>query len=108
MSSWSEGTFCGVILRQDWSFAGYANAPAIRQSFIQPFFNLNLPAQWFINSSPEMIYNWESHRWFIPFDLMLGKMLTKSLVISLELESAIVNAYPQYQTQLEFRLGAFF
>jgi hypothetical protein len=73
LSYWKWGAYVGAIIRQAWSYAGYASAPAIKQTFIQPFFNLNLPCQWFINSSPELFYDWPSRHWFIPFDFMIGK-----------------------------------
>lgn len=104
----SEGSYVGAILRQDWSYAGYASVPKVLRSYIQPSFNWNLPLGWFINSAPEIIYNGYTHRWFVPFDLMIGKMITSKLVVSLEYETALVYAYPQYRSQLEFRLGFFF
>lgn len=108
LSSWSEGAYVGAIIRQAWSTGGYASAPPIRQTFIQPFFNLNLPCGWFLNSSPEMFYDWKSRHWFVPFDLMIGKLFSKKLVVSLEYESAIVYDYPEYRQQVEFRVGVFF
>jgi hypothetical protein len=108
LSDWSEGAYAGIIFRQAWSYAGHPSAPRINQTFIQPFFNLNLPHDWFLNSSPEMFYDWRSQHWFIPFDLMIGKLFQKKYVVSLEYEAAIVEDYPNYSQQLEFRLGAFF
>lgn len=108
LENWSEGSYLGVLFRQAFSFAGYRSAPRICETYIQPFFNLNLPYQWFINSSPEMFFDWVKRHWFIPFDLMIGKMITKSIVVSLEYEAAIVRDYPDYNQQLEFRIGFFF
>lgn len=108
LGNWVPGAYCGVLLRHDFSVGGYKSAPAISQTFIQPFFNLDLPHRWFINSSPEMIYNWKINAWFIPFDLMVGKMIRKNIVASIEYESAIVNDYAQYRQQVEFRIGYFF
>lgn len=108
LSEWNKGGYCGAIFREALGYIGYSSAPKIIQTYIQPFFNINLPRQFFLNSSPEIFYDWGSHHWFIPFDLMIGKMITKSCVISLEYETAIVDKYPNYQQQLEFRVGIFF
>ena len=108
LSGWSNGAYIGAILREAWSFAGDPSAPRINQTYIQPFFNINLPDDWFINSSPELFYDWGSHHWFIPFDLMIGRMFGKNIVVSLEYETAIVQDYPSYSQQLEFRIGVFF
>lgn len=108
LSELSAGTYVGSIVRHAWSVAGYGSAPFISQTYIQPFFNFNLPSDWFLNSSPEMIYNWITGDWFVPFDLMIGKMVTKKIVLSLEYETALVYDYPKYRTQLEFRIGVFF
>lgn len=108
LTEWNEESYWGMIVRQDFDYAGYSNASRIRQTFIQPFINVGLPQNWFINSSPEMIYNWETSKWFIPFDLMVGKMITDKLIISLEYESGIVQDYQKYSQELEFRIGYFY
>lgn len=104
----SEGSYFGVIVREDWSVAGYSSAPRISRSYLQPFLNINLPCKWFINSSPELFYDWVSHQWFIPLDLMVGKMITPKLIVSLEYEYGLVYGYRNYRNQLEFRIGIFF
>ena len=108
MDEWIDGSYVGLLVRQDFDVGGYASAPTVNQTFIQPFINIPLPNNWFIYSSPEMIYNWESSQWFIPFDLMVGKMITERIVLSLEYESGIVQGYPKYSQELEFRIGYFF
>jgi len=108
LRDWSPGAYCGLILRQDIDLGGFANAAPVSQTFIQPFMNVDLPMGWFLYSSPEMIYNWETSYWFIPFDLMLGWMITDKLVISIEYENGIVQDYPKYGQEVEFRIGIFF
>lgn len=108
LSDWSDGAYAGILFRQAWSYAGHPSAPRINQTFIQPFFNLNLPNAWFLNSSPELFYDWRTQHWFIPFDLMIGKLIHEKYVVSLEYEAAIVDDYPNYTQQIEFRIGAFF
>ena len=48
---------------------------------------------------------------FIPLDIMIGKMLTPKIVVSLEYEYGIVYTvykYKQYKDQIEFRIGYFY
>lgn len=108
LSSWMEGAYCGLTLRQANDFAGYQSDPHISQLYLQPFININLPDQWFLNSSPELFYDWIGRHWFIPFDLMVGKMITDKIVVSLEYEAGIVQDYPNFNQEIEFRIGYFF
>lgn len=108
MGDWSDGAYAGAILRHAWSCGGYSNASRISRTYIQPTLNINLADQWFLNFSPEMYYDWVHSQWFIPFDLMVGKMLSKKCVVSLEYENAIVDDSPSFDQELEFRIGFFF
>ena len=104
----SPGSFMGGLIRYGFSYAGYRSAPSISQLFLQPLLNLNFSHGWFINSSPEIIYNFVTKCWFIPLDLLIGKMIQKNTVLSLEYSYGIVNDYNQYQQQIEFRVGYFY
>lgn len=104
----SPGAYIGLIAREAFSVAGYASAPYVSQTYLQPFFNWNFPHGWFITMSPEMRYNRTISKWFVPFDIMLGKMLNPKLVVSLEYECAIVYDYKQFTQEVEFRVGFFY
>ncbi|MDP1836418.1 MAG: hypothetical protein Q8K75_10910 [Chlamydiales bacterium] len=108
LGEWSEGAYAGLMVRQAWSVGGYAFALPIRQTYLEPFLNINLPYQWFVNFSPEIRYNWVTHAWFVPFDVMIGKMLTKKILMSLEYDLAVIKNYPEYGQQIELRIGYFF
>jgi hypothetical protein len=107
LSYWREGDFFGLLVRQAVSYAGHA-VPYVNQTYIQPFFNLNLPQGFFLNFAPEMRYNWRIKKWFIPFDIMLGYLWKKKIVISIEYENAIVDDYHRFSQDCEFRVGYFF
>lgn len=104
----TPGSYFGVIFRHDWSVGGYSCAKRISETYFHPFLNINLPCHWFLNSSPELFYDWLTHKWFIPLDLMIGKMITPKLVVSLEYEYGVVCGYRSYRNQIEFRIGLFF
>lgn len=104
----SKGAYAGLILRHASDVAGYKSAPYICQTFIQPFLNVELANQWFINFSPQLIYNWRIKGWFVPFDMMVGKMITEEIILSLEYQTALVYDYKQFTQSIEFRIGYFY
>jgi hypothetical protein len=81
-----------------------------------PLVNIGLPDGWFVNLYPssDIRYNFaakrpgDSGRWFVPFNFMVGKMVTRSIVASLEMGVPIVNDYQVYDFKLEARVGFFF
>lgn len=105
---WGAGSFCGLLVRHAFDVAGYASAPHINRTYIQPTLNIDLPERWFVTFSPELCYNWMVPGWFIPFDITLGRMVTKKLVVTLEYEVALVRKYEEYRQLVEFRVGVFF
>ncbi len=108
LDDWSPGAYCGLTLRQSWSVGGYASAPLVSRTYIQPYFNVNLNRNWFINLSPEMRYNWETPGWFVPLDIMVGWMITPKILASIEYEYGLVTVYHRFSQEVEFRLGYFF
>ncbi len=50
----------------------------------------------------------DSGRWFFPFNFMVGQMVTRSIVASLEMGVPIVNDSQVYDFKLEARIGFFF
>lgn len=108
LGDWREGAYAGLIVRQAFSAAGYRSAHSIHKTFIQPFFNVNLADPWFLNFSPQLIYNWRIKKWFIPFDVMLGTMVQPDVVVSLEYQTALVYQYKQFTQSLECRIGYFY
>ena len=44
----------------------------------------------------------------MPFDILVGKMITKQIVASVAYKTAIVDDLPLYDQEVEFRVGFFF
>lgn len=106
---WSKGSFCGLLLRDYFDYAGNDERADIHEMSIQPLFNYNLPERWFIGSNPDIRINWEQDNdLFIPFNMILGKLLNKTTVASVEFNTPIVNDYDRYDWEIEFRIGFFF
>lgn len=103
----SRGTFVALLLRDDFSFAG--DEPSTNVFSIQPIFNWQLPDKWFLTFSPEAKFNTRDD-WslFLPFDATVGKKLNATTVASLQLDVGVIDDFPQYDWQIEARIGFFF
>lgn len=59
----------GVLVDNQFSFAGDTNRTPVNQMVIQPFVNYNFQGGWFLTSAPNIISDWQkrdSNRWVIP------------------------------------------
>jgi hypothetical protein len=104
----TPGSFTALLLRDKFSFAGDEDRNDINQLVIQPLFNVNLPNFWFVTFAPEILYDWNTGDWFVPFDISLGKLLNPTTVVSLEMKVPLIDDLEQYNLEIEARLGFFF
>jgi hypothetical protein len=107
----SKGSFFVFLMRYDYDFAGAADRPHRSELQLDPVFNVNLPQQWFVTlfpSSDIRINLLDGGKLFLPFNVMVGKLVTRSIVASVELGVPIVNDYQVYDFKLEARVGFFF
>jgi len=112
----SRGSFTAMIFRYNVDYAGNSNRNHISELQFAPLVLINLPQLWFINLFPstDIRYNLaderpgDKGRWFIPLDFMVGKMLTKTTVASLEVSIPIIKDYSVYDFKTEARVGFFF
>ena len=78
---------------------------------MDPLFNVNLPQQWFVTlfpSSDIRLNLLDGGKLFLPFNAMVGKLVTRAIVASVEIGVPIVNDYKVYDFKLEARVGFFF
>jgi hypothetical protein len=109
LGDWARGAWCGALVRYAFDVASKDDDRAhVSQTYIQPFVHLLLPRAWFLFFEPEARYDWREKRWFVPFDLMLGKKVTANLVVSLEYKTAIVDDLPLFSQEVEARVGFLF
>ena len=112
----SRGSWCGLITRYDASFAGSDNRNDISELQLAPQLYIQLPKTWFVNFYPatDIRYNFankrpsDTGRWFVPLDVVVGRMPTKAMIASFEVGVPIVSQYEVYDLKLEARLGYFF
>jgi hypothetical protein len=112
----SRGSFSAMLFRYNVDYAGNSSRKHISELQFAPFVLINLPQLWFINlfPSPDIRYNFaderpgDKGRWFIPLDFMVGKMLNKTTVVSMEVSIPIIKDYNVYDFKAEVRVGFFF
>lgn len=82
----------GVLVRQQWSFAGSAGSPSVSQFLLQPFASLNLARGWFLTSAPILTANWEGqagNKWVVP----VGGGVGRAFVLDHQPMSITAQAY---------------
>lgn len=112
-----QGSWIALAGRWDRDFAeSRSDATKVNELQFAPVINIPLPDYWFVNLFPstDIRYNLgdkrerDSGRWFVPANAMIGKMLSKDVVASLEMGVPIIQEYHVYDFKSELRLGFFF
>ena len=112
----SKGSWAALLVRYDFDMAGSDSRAHVSELQLAPLVNFALPDRWFLNLYPssDIRINLgkkrpnDSGRLFLPFNFMVGKMLTKSMVGSVEFGFPLVDDYRVYDFKMEARLGFFF
>jgi hypothetical protein len=116
LSEVSPNSYLEPLVRYDISFAGDASKKNISNLQFAPTLHLGLPDHWFITFYPsaDIRVNYgdpvtgQTGRLFLPFDAMIGRKLTKDLVLSLEVGVPIIKDYPVYDVKTIVRLNMLF
>lgn len=112
-----QGSWIALAGRWDKDFAeSRSDSTKVNELQFAPVINIPLPDYWFVNLFPstDIRYNMgdkrdgDSGRWFVPANAMIGKMLSKDVVSSLEVGVPIIDDYQVYDFKVEARLGFFF
>jgi hypothetical protein len=80
---------------------------------IAPTLNINLPQHWFVTfyPNPDIRINYgdpitgQTGRLFLPMDFMIGRDLTKTITMSLEIGVPLITDYPVYDFKAVTRLN---
>jgi len=104
----------GVMVFNIWSVAGRETSRTVNTLRLQPFFNYNLPAGWYLVTSPEILANWtvaDNDGWLVPVGAGFGRVgLLKKVGGALGLEvQAFWNAVrPDFGPPWTLRVQAAF
>jgi hypothetical protein len=94
------------------SVAGDPTRRNISEPQFAPTLNIGLPDRWFLTLYPsyDIRINYgdpssgQTGRLFLPFNAAIGRKLTDSVVVSLEVGTALISNYPVYKHKVEFRI----
>ena len=106
----SKGSFFVGAARWDFTLGAPAGKRIDNLQF-SPTLNVALPEQTFVTFYPstDIHYDFITSSWFVPLDVMVGKLWGKSVVTSLEVSAPMINgAAPLYKFKTEARVGFFF
>jgi hypothetical protein len=103
------GSFAGLLVREQFSFAGDDDRRDINDLVVQPILTVTLTSGFFVSTAPEIRIDLEHHEGaFIPLDLLFGMKASRDVVLSIQLDAPLHDHYEQYDAQIEFRIGVFF
>lgn len=106
-----RGSWFALGVRWDKDFASNrSNSTKTNELQLAPMFNIPLPHNAFINLFPssDIRYNLgdkrsrDKGRWFVPANVMVGKMIRKNVVTSVEVGVPIIKDYRVYDFKTEF------
>jgi hypothetical protein len=109
----SASSYFEPLLRYDISVAGNPTTKNISNLQFAPAVNIGLPDRWYVTfyPSPDIRVNFgdpvtgQTGRWFIPFDVRVGKKISEAVALSLEVGVPILKDYPVYDLKTEVRLN---
>jgi hypothetical protein len=112
----SEGSFFAGLVRYDVSFAGDPSTRNVSNLQIAPTLNIALPDRWFVTfyPNPDIRINYgdpitgQTGRLFLPMDLLVGRDLTQTITLSLEIGVPMIRDYPVYDFKTVTRLNVKF
>jgi len=109
----NNSSYFEPLLRYDVSVAGDPTKKNIGNLQFAPMFNIGLPDRWFVTFYPstDIRINFsdpitgQTGRWFVPFDVRVGKKISDNIALSLEIGVPIIKDYPVYDFKAQLRLN---
>ena len=105
----SPGSFYGLGLRNDFSFAGDRAHRKVNELQVVPVVTVMLPHQSFVTLFPERVIDWQQdNRLFVPLDVEVGRKYAANRAASLRLQVPLLNELQPYEWAVEARWSVFF
>jgi Putative MetA-pathway of phenol degradation len=107
----TKGSFFVFGARYAFDFAGDDGRPHTSVLQFSPTLNIALPDRWFVTLFPSTDIRVDLEnggKWFVPADFLIGKMLNKTTVASVEFGIPIIKQFDLYDFKVEARIGFFF
>ena len=101
--------FFGVTLRDSFDTGTSSDRAEVHYGTIQPQFQWNFPRGWFVATQPEIRVDFRNDdRWYVPANLMIGKMFGNRWLFSVDGQYAITNHLELAEWTVEARIAFFF
>lgn len=110
----SPGSFFAPEVLYEFDVGGDTGDGHVSELQLQPTLDWELPHGVFLNLFPSadirvnLGRGRSRGRWFFPFDVLAGVLVTPQLVTSLEVSVPLVKGYPVYDFKLEATIAYFF
>lgn len=106
----TPGSFGALLVRYAVDYAGDDRRAGIGELSVAPILNVSLPDRWFVTLFPgdAIKYNTKTEKWWVPLDVMVGRLLTPRMVGSVQVTVPLVKDYHLFDFAVEARLGFFF
>jgi hypothetical protein len=100
----SNGSYFQLVARYRFDFAGDPTRSHLSDLQLAPSLNVVLPHSWYVTFFPstDIRYNFMRREWFVPFDIEIGREISKSLQAGLELALPMLQGnFPVYKFKVE-------
>ncbi|MCX2983420.1 neuromedin U [Halieaceae bacterium IMCC14734] len=102
----------GMLVQNQWDFAGDSDEPDVNQFLFQYFLNYNFESGWYLTSTPVITADWEASsddRWRIPLGGGAGKVIRiGGQAVDLKLQGfkyvSSADSAPDWTLQFQFKL----
>lgn len=106
--SYYKKGFMGLILREYFSFAGHKDRSDVNEFSATVLFKYQLGKTWYTLAEPDIRYNFETKKIFIPYSQRFGVMFNKNLTGSLRAGFHILNRDKRYDWNVQLKLSYLF
>jgi hypothetical protein len=83
--------YYGLIITEYFSYAGQDNRSDINELSINPLLKFELGKNWYTIITPDIIYNFSTTKFFIPYTQELGKLFNENIAASIKAGIHIKN-----------------
>lgn len=76
--------YYGIIITEYFSYAGQSNRNDVKELSINPLLKINLGKNWYTIITPDIRYNFNSTKFFIPYTQEFGKLFIENFAASVK------------------------
>lgn len=106
----ARGSFFIGLARYAFDVGGSGNRPHVSELQLNPALHFNFGGRFVTLWTEPWRYNLKTDQWFIPADIMVGALVSRTTVVSMQASVPIhyESGYKLYDWKIEARIGFFF